>query len=286
MLNELSLQFSGNAIKSEYGDNVRNTRADFGLTIPELFAENREGPDPQFIQLAGLASDRRQPALRQQVPEPHLRRQPDLAAREPHVQGRVPARPSSRRTSCPPARPRAVQLRRRRRLHRLPELPERQPRRGSAARPAPTWSPSARSARQFRFNRYEFYVQDSWSVRPGLTPRPGRALRAATRASRTRTTSSPTSIPARFNRSPARRRSRTRRAPRSSSAAGIPERDRRGRARTRRTATPSTRPTRTTSSLASASPGTSAATGRRWCGAATASTTTSRSSASSCRTRS
>jgi Carboxypeptidase regulatory-like domain len=55
MLNELSFQFSGNAIKSEYGDDVRNTRADFGITIPELFAENREGLIPQ-VAISGLSS--------------------------------------------------------------------------------------------------------------------------------------------------------------------------------------------------------------------------------------
>ena len=41
MLNELSLQYSGNAIRSVYDDGVRNTRPAYGLTVPELFPENR-----------------------------------------------------------------------------------------------------------------------------------------------------------------------------------------------------------------------------------------------------
>ena len=55
MLNEFSFQFSGNAIKSVYGSNARNKRDEFGLTIPELFAENREGLIPQ-VAVTGLSS--------------------------------------------------------------------------------------------------------------------------------------------------------------------------------------------------------------------------------------
>ena len=55
MLNEFSFQFSGNAIKSEYGDNVRNTRDAFGIDVPELFPENREGLIPT-VAVAGLSS--------------------------------------------------------------------------------------------------------------------------------------------------------------------------------------------------------------------------------------
>lgn len=54
MLNEFSYQFSSNAISSVYGDNARNTRTAFGLTSPELFAENREGLIPQ-LDVSGLA---------------------------------------------------------------------------------------------------------------------------------------------------------------------------------------------------------------------------------------
>ena len=55
MLNEFSVQFSGNAIKSKYGSNVKNTRAAYGLTIPELYPENREGLVPT-VAIAGLSS--------------------------------------------------------------------------------------------------------------------------------------------------------------------------------------------------------------------------------------
>jgi hypothetical protein len=54
-LNELSLQFSGNAIGSEYADNVTNRRDAFGLTIPELFPANREGLIPT-VAVSGLSS--------------------------------------------------------------------------------------------------------------------------------------------------------------------------------------------------------------------------------------
>ena len=48
-----------------------------------------------------------------------------------------------------------------------------------AATAAPTWSPNGRWLSQFRFNRYEFYAQDSWrgAAEPYARLRP--ALRAA-----------------------------------------------------------------------------------------------------------
>jgi hypothetical protein len=52
LLNEFSLQYSGNAISSAYGDNVVNRRDAFGLTIPELFAENRNNLIPT-LSIAG-----------------------------------------------------------------------------------------------------------------------------------------------------------------------------------------------------------------------------------------
>jgi len=55
MLNELSFQFSGNAIKSVYGDNVKNTRSAYGLTIPELYPENRNNLIPT-VAISGLSS--------------------------------------------------------------------------------------------------------------------------------------------------------------------------------------------------------------------------------------
>ena len=55
ILNEVSFQFSGNAISSAYGDNAKNKRADYGLTIPELFAENRNSLIPS-VAITGLSS--------------------------------------------------------------------------------------------------------------------------------------------------------------------------------------------------------------------------------------
>jgi hypothetical protein len=54
--NELSLQFSSNAITSEYGENVRNTRSDLGINIAEIFPENREGLIPFVNFPGGIAS--------------------------------------------------------------------------------------------------------------------------------------------------------------------------------------------------------------------------------------
>ena len=55
MLNEFSFQFSSNAIDSRYGGNVKNTRSAYGLTIPELYPENREGLIPT-VAISGLSS--------------------------------------------------------------------------------------------------------------------------------------------------------------------------------------------------------------------------------------
>jgi hypothetical protein len=55
ILNELSVQYSSNAISSVYGENARNKRADYGLTIPELFPENRNGLIPS-IAITGVTS--------------------------------------------------------------------------------------------------------------------------------------------------------------------------------------------------------------------------------------
>ena len=54
--NELSLQYSSNSIRSEYGENVTNTRDDLGVTISELFPENREGLIPFQVFPGGIAS--------------------------------------------------------------------------------------------------------------------------------------------------------------------------------------------------------------------------------------
>ncbi len=55
IMNEASVQYSSNAIASVYGDDARNTRSEYGITIPELSPENRNGLIP-FIQLPGVLS--------------------------------------------------------------------------------------------------------------------------------------------------------------------------------------------------------------------------------------
>jgi hypothetical protein len=54
-LNELQYQFSSNNIQSSNPDGTRSTRADFGLTIPEVFPENAGDVVP-FITIPGLAT--------------------------------------------------------------------------------------------------------------------------------------------------------------------------------------------------------------------------------------
>jgi hypothetical protein len=55
LLNEASVQYTSNAISSDYGGNAVNRRPDYGITIPELFPENRNELMP-FIQLPGTLS--------------------------------------------------------------------------------------------------------------------------------------------------------------------------------------------------------------------------------------
>ena len=107
MLNEFSFQFSGNAINSEYGDNVKNTRSAYGINIPELFPENREGLIPT-VAVTGLSSIGA-PQLfdnkyRNYTVADNLSYQPGNHT----VQGRLPVRDGSRRTRSPGAAPRAA----------------------------------------------------------------------------------------------------------------------------------------------------------------------------------
>jgi hypothetical protein len=53
-LNELNYHFSANNIRTQPAEGVRNTRSEFGLTIPEVFPENAGGVIP-VIDIAGLS---------------------------------------------------------------------------------------------------------------------------------------------------------------------------------------------------------------------------------------
>ena len=52
-LNELNYHFSSNNITSQRADGVKNTKADYGITIPEVFPENVNGLVP-FVSITGL----------------------------------------------------------------------------------------------------------------------------------------------------------------------------------------------------------------------------------------
>ena len=54
-LNELNYHFSSNKIKTRPAEGVRNTRADFGVTIPEVFPDNATGLIP-VIDVTGLST--------------------------------------------------------------------------------------------------------------------------------------------------------------------------------------------------------------------------------------
>ena len=54
-LNELNYHFSGNNIQTQPAEGVRNTRAEFGVTIPEVFPDNARGLIP-VIDVAGLST--------------------------------------------------------------------------------------------------------------------------------------------------------------------------------------------------------------------------------------
>ena len=53
-LNELNYHFSSNNIKTTAAEGVRNTKAEFGVTIPEVFPENNSGMIP-VIDITGLS---------------------------------------------------------------------------------------------------------------------------------------------------------------------------------------------------------------------------------------
>ena len=144
MLNELSLQFSGNAIKSTYGDNVRNTRERVRPHHPGALPENREGLIPQ-VAITGLSSIGATQLFDNTLPELHGGGQPLLPERQPRLEGRRPRRLRAEGRDLAPASPRAASA--------SPPAEASPPSRTScaatrtepAARPAPTAKPSARS---------------------------------------------------------------------------------------------------------------------------------------------
>ena len=147
MLNEFSYQFSSNAISSVYGDNARNTRDEFGLTIPELFPENREGLIPQ-VSVTGLALIGAN-QLFDNAYKNHTFADNLTWQRGNHTwKGGVAIGFESKHELSTSVTQGAFTFARGRRPHGVPELPDRQPRRrlrrrlhvrrGASARSAPT----------------------------------------------------------------------------------------------------------------------------------------------------
>ena len=143
-LNELNYHFSANNISTQPAEGVRNTRADFGVTIPEVFPENVDGLIP-VIDVTGLSTAWRQPVDPHPVPQSLDQRQLLVAARQPLVQDGRPRHLRAEERERGQPQPGRIRVRRHhRRRHGVSEFPARQPRR-LAARPAATPRPSATS---------------------------------------------------------------------------------------------------------------------------------------------
>lgn len=167
LLNELSFQFSGNAITSEYGDNVTNTRSAYGLAIPELFPENREGLIPT-VAVTGLSSIGANQLFDNKYRNytvtnnlswqraNHSYKMGLLMAFEQKdelsgsaTQGSFSFAAAGGRTAF---------------QNFLTGNRD-----GLCGNSCTYTEPEREVASQFRFNRYEFYVQDSWRLRSNMT---------------------------------------------------------------------------------------------------------------------
>lgn len=166
-LNEFSFQFSGNAIKSAYGSNVKNTRAAYGLSIPEIYPENREGLVPT-VAITGLSSigapqlfdnKYRNYTIGNNLSHHrgnHSLKGGFLFAWEVKdelsgsgTQGSFSFGAAGGRTAF---------------QNFLTGNRD-----GACGSTCTYTEPTIEIASQFRFARYEFYVQDSWKVRPNVT---------------------------------------------------------------------------------------------------------------------
>ena len=66
----------------------RASGRDYGISIPEIFAENADQPHPDASPITGLSSIALEPAVQHRLRQPHVHRQLLVAARQPRVQGR------------------------------------------------------------------------------------------------------------------------------------------------------------------------------------------------------
>ena len=282
LLNELSLQFSGNAIESEYATSARNRRDALGLDIPELFPENRGGLIPRS---RSPASRRSAPASSSRTPTATPRSPTPCRCRAATTRSRpgCSSRFEQKNELSHERHAGQLRLRGRRRAHGLPELPDRQ--RGRALRRvrAATASPRRRSPRACAGSATRSFVQDSWKLRPGLVLDYG--VRFAVYPGVADERDRPQQLRARALRprrgprvvGPGRHHARRRER-------GLRERDRRRRAELAPRPAHPAPPRPIGCSRAWASPGTRATTAARCCAAASASTTTSPWSGSSSRT--
>ena len=165
--NEFSVQYSSNAIRSVYGDNVNNTRSGVGISIPELFAENRNELLPSVTVSSGLS----------QIGAPQLfdnkYKNLSLAENFTHVRGAHQwkggfffafegkdeisgsATQGSYTFAAGGGRTAFQNF-------------MTGNRDGACGNGCTYIEPSTEVASQFRWNRYEFYVQDTWNVNPRL----------------------------------------------------------------------------------------------------------------------
>jgi len=169
LFNEFSFQFSGNAIKSEYGEGVVNRRDAFGLAVPELFDENRnaliptisiQAPGPSLAGAPQLFDN----AYRNYTVSNNLSwqrnnhsfkggllfafEQKDEASGS-ETQGRFTFNAGGGRTGF---------------QNFLTGNRD-----GLCGNNCTYTEPEREVLSEFRFNRYEFYVQDSWRARPNVT---------------------------------------------------------------------------------------------------------------------
>jgi len=167
LLNEFSFQFSGNAIKSEYGE-VTNRRDQLGLTVPELFSDNRNGLIPTIVIAAGpsligapqlfdnkyvnntVANNTSWQFGNHSIKGGFLfafERKDELSGSE--TQGRFSFAAGGGRTGFQNFM-----------------LGNRD---GLCGTPCTYTEPELEVGSRFRFNRYEFYLQDSWRPRGNVT---------------------------------------------------------------------------------------------------------------------
>ena len=169
LLNDFSFQFSGNAITSQYGEEAVNRREAYGLTIPELFPENRNALIPTIEFPTGSVAFAGAPQLfdnkyRNFTVSDNLSwqrgdhsikgglllafEQKDEASGS-ETQGRFFFTAGGGRTAF---------------QNFLTGNSD-----GVCGTGCTYTEPEREVLSQFRFNRYEFYLQDSWRARPNVT---------------------------------------------------------------------------------------------------------------------